>query len=247
MSVRKPNSSIGRGEGSKCRLAFSLNLGLSLMFATVPVAPASAELAVSQLIVELKPGASRAADIEIYNDSEERSFVSVEPREIVDAGLDREKSRLSPDPEKLGLLISPARLVIEPHQRRRLRIAAIGSVPHQERIYRVTVKPVAGDVTGPESGLKLLVGYDLLVLVRPPANKPNVNISRAGRVLTIVNQGKASVELAEGKQCDGDGNNCQLLPGKRLYAGASWRQALPLSTAGEYRLRSADGWSTVKF
>lgn len=217
------------------------------LIAMPPIAPASAELAVSQLIVELKPGASRAADIEIYNDSAERSFVSIEPREIIDAGLEKEKPRLSPDPEKLGLLVSPTRLAMEPHQRRRLRIAAIGSVPPQERIYRVTVKPVVGEVTGPNSGLKLLVGYDLLVLVRPPANKPNVTIGRAGNLLTIVNRGDASVEFAEGKQCDGTGNNCQPLPSKRLYSGVSWQQTLPLHLGGEYRLRSGEGWSTVKF
>lgn len=217
------------------------------LLALAPAAPVSAELAVSQLIVELKPGASRAADIEIYNDSAERSFVSVEPREIIDAGLDSEKPLLSPDPEKLGLLVSPTRLVIEPHQRRRLRIAAIGPVPDEERIYRVTVKPVAGEVIGAQSGLKLLVGYDLLVLVRPPSQKPKVEISRVGHVLTIANRGNASIELAEGKLCDGNGNQCQQLPSKRLYAGASWEQSLPLSTTGEYRIRSGDGWSTVRF
>ena len=217
------------------------------VIAMLPIAPASAELAVSQLIVELKPGESRAADIEIYNDSGERSFVSVEPREIIDAGLEKEEARLSRDPEKLGLLVSPARLVLEPHQRRRLRIAAIGTVPHKERIYRLTVKPVAGEITGPESGLKLLVGYDLLVLVRPPASRPNLTIGRAGNLLTIANQSDASVELAEGKQCDSTGNHCQPLPSKRLYSGVSWEQTLPLSTGGEYRIRSGAGWSTIKF
>lgn len=217
------------------------------LLALFPLAPASAELAISQLIVELKPNASRAADIEIYNDSDERNFVSIEPREIIDAGLATEKPLLSPNPEKLGLLASPTRLVIEPRQRRRLRIAAIGPLPSRERVYRVTVKPVAGNVTGSESGLKLLVGYDLLVLARPETNKKNLEVSRTGSVLTFVNRGNASVELASGKQCEANGSNCRELPGKRLYAGASWRQSLPLSTAGEYRVRSGDVWSVVKF
>lgn len=219
-------------------------MGLLLI---LPLAPASAELAVSQLIVELKPGASRAADIEIYNDSDERNFVSVEPREIIDAGRDSEKPLLSPNPGKLGLLVSPTRLVIEPRQRRRLRIAAIGPIPSRERTYRVTVKPVAGEVTGTESGLKLLVGYDLLVLVRPSPTRPELEISRTGSILNIVNRGNASVELADGKQCDSSGKKCQLLPSKRLYAGATWRQSLPLSTTGEYRIRSDERWSTIKF
>lgn len=243
MSIGKRSSSIACRVYNKCRRT----LYLGLFFAIVPVVPAFAQLSVSQLIVELKPGVSRAADIEIYNDSDERNFVSVEPREIVDAGLAGEKPLLSPDPEKLGLLVSPTRMVIEPRQRRRLRIAAIGLMPARERVYRVTVKPVAGDVTGAETGLKLLVGYDLLVLVRPPASKPIVDARRTSGFLTIVNRGLASVELAGGKQCDGDGRNCQALPSKRLYAGASWRQSLPRSSGGEYRIRSSDRWSTVKF
>lgn len=222
---------------------------LCLSFLLVlPSAPASAELAVSQLIVELKPGASRAADIEIYNDSGERSFVSIEPREIINAGQAGEKPLLSPDPQKLGLLVSPTRLVIEPHQRRRLRIAAIGSLPSRERIYRVTVKPVAGAVSSSESGLKLLVGYDLLVLVRPSSSpNPELEIRRTGSMLNITNRGNASVELADGKQCNSSSEKCQPLPSKRLYAGASWDQSLPLSTPGEYRIRSGDSWSIVRF
>lgn len=225
----------------------SLALYLGVMFATVIAAPAAAELAVSQLIVELKAGPSRAADIEVYNDSDERSFVSVEPREIIDPGSAMEKSRLLPDPEQLGLLVSPTRLVIEPRQRKRLRIAAIGPIPQRERIYRVTVKPVSGAVAGTETGLKLLIGYDLLVIVRPAAGAPNVELRRTGTVLTIQNRGNSSVELAEGKQCDGNGENCQPLPSKRLYSGASWQQALPRSTPGEYRIRSGGDWSKFRF
>lgn len=227
-------------ECSKAALAFGL-------LALIPVSSASGELVVSQLIVELKSAESRAADIEIHNDSVERAYVSIEPREIVEPGMEQERSLLSPDPEKLGLLVSPRRLVIEPNQRRRLRVAAIGLVPSRERVYRVTVKPVAGNVTGAESGLKLLVGYDLLVLVRPPYPKPDINFRREGQLLTIVNRGNASVELADGKQCDSEGHHCRQLPSKRLYAGATWRQDLPRATRGEYRMRSGDGWSTIKF
>lgn len=242
MSVVKGGRSVGL-QISKCSLVLCLGVVLSMAAAT----RASAQLAVSQLIVELKPGASRSADIEIFNDSSERSFVSVEPREIINAGRDKEKSQLSPDPEALGLLVSPMRLVIEPRQRKRLRIAAIGPVPSRERVYRVTVKPVSGDVAGTETGLKLLVGYDLLVLVRPLVSAPNVELRRTGSVLTVLNRGNTSVELAEGKQCDGNGESCQQLPSKRLYAGASWQQSLPRSTTGEYRIRAGNDWSTVRF
>ena len=209
--------------------------------------PASAELVVGQLIVEFRPGAPKASDIEIFNNSDERSFALVEPREILNPGTAAEQPLTSPDPAKLGLITSPARFILEPRQRRTLRIAAIGPAGDRERVYRVTVKPVAGDIASEESGLKLMVGYDLLVLVRPAVVRNDVKISRSGAELTITNAGNASVELAEGKQCDPAGKNCQSLPAKRVYSGASWKQTLPSSAAGEYRMRSASGWSSIKF
>lgn len=209
--------------------------------------PASAELLVSQLVVEFRPGAPRTSDVEVANNSPERAYVLVEPREVLNPGTPFEKHVTLPDPGKLGLLVSPARFILEPQQRRTVRIAAIGSPTDEERVYRVTIKPVTGEVTGTDSGLKLLVGYDLLVIARPPAIKRDVRAQRNGLELTLTNLGNASVELAEGKQCDGKGEKCEALPGKRLYAGASWKQTLPRATGGEYRARSPDGWSSVKF
>lgn len=209
--------------------------------------PAAAELVVSQLIVEFKPGGPRTSDIEVTNNSPERAYVLVEPRELINPGTPSERRVATPDPGKLGLLVSPARFILEPQQRRTLRIAAIGAPAEAERVYRVTVKPVAGELAGSESGLKLLVGYDLLVLARPPAVSKDVRAERNGTQLSLTNRGNASVELAEGKQCDEGGANCKSLPAKRLYAGATWQQTLPRAGGGEYRVRSADGWSTVKF
>ena len=220
--------------------------GLVLVAASVPLQPASAELTISQLIVELRPGAA-TADVEIINDSPERSYVAVEPREILEPGSASEHPFVSPDPEKLGLIASPSRMILEPRQRRSVRLAAIAGELPRERVYRVTVKPVAGELASEQSGLKLLVGYDLLVLVRPKTPVLGLVAKRGERGLTLTNNGNASVELSEGKQCDRTGVSCQTLPSKRLYAGASWTQPFSSNASGEYRVRSADGWSILKY
>ena len=221
-------------------------LGLALVAASAPLRPASAELTVSQLIVELRSDAP-TADIEIVNDSPERSYVAVEPREIVEPGSAGERPFVSPDPERLGLIASPSRMILEPRQRRTVRLAAIAGELPRERVYRVTVKPVAGELASEQSGLKLLVGYDLLVLVRPKTPVLGLVAKRGERGLTLTNNGNASVELSEGKQCDRTGVSCQALPSKRLYAGASWTQPFSSNASGEYRVRSADGWSILKY
>ena len=58
-------------------------------------------------------------------------------------------------------------MIHEPGQRKLIRLAVIGLRPARERVYRVTVKPVTGELSASETGLKLLVGYDVLVLFSP--------------------------------------------------------------------------------
>ena len=218
---------------------------LAVCALALPVA-ARAELALSQLIVDLNPGAQQRADIEVWNNSEERAYVASEPSEIIEAGRPGETRQVEVDPEKRGLLVSPSRMILEPGQRRLIRIVAIGPRATHERVYRVTVKPVAGELSADESGLKLLIGYDVLVLLRAADAKPKLTGVRSGRRLTLRNEGDASVELLGGKHCDA-AKRCIELPGKRLYAGAEWSQDLSSDGPVDYTLVSAGQTSRKTF
>jgi P pilus assembly chaperone PapD len=202
----------------------------------VPAGSARAELLLSQLIVELDPGTHSRADIEIWNNGPERSFVSVAPREILAPGTPAEAARVDPDPEKLGLLVSPARMILEPGQRKLLRIASLAA-DSREHVYRVTVKPVVGALAAEKSGLKLLVGYDALVIVRPSEMRMRVGGTRSADLLTLHNEGNVSVELTEGKACDASGKVCTPLPGGRLYANAEMKVKVPLGLHVGYQVK----------
>src|SRR6185503_14161638 len=166
------------------------------------VSAARADLVLSQMVVELAPAEFQRSDIELWNNGPDRTFVEVDPREIIAPGTADQSSRKDPDPEKLGLLVSPERIVLEP-------------------VYRVTVKPVVSDLSSQQSGLKLLVGYDVLVIVRPPRPMPHVTGTRAAAQLSIRNDGNVSVELVDGRACDESMRSCSDLPSRRLYAGAA--------------------------
>lgn len=213
-------------------------LALALSSAPVAFSPASAQIALSEMIVDFQPGKDARQDIEVWNKSPDRAYVAVEPSEIVNPGTPSEARRQDPDPEKLGLLVSPARMILEGGERKLLRVAEISPPTDRERVYRVTVKPVVGPVTSSQSGLKVLVGYDVLVLVRPAHPQPNVSFTRSGDTATFRNDGNVSVELIDGRQCDSSGNVCSDLPGKRLYAGAQWSEPLLPGRHAEYTLQS---------
>jgi len=214
----------------------------ALLVATcaMPLAPAHADLVLSQLIIELDPGKALRQDVEVWNNSPDRTYVAVEPKEVVNAGTAAETRRQDPDPAKLGLLVSPARMILEPGERKLIRIAELSVPPERERDYRVTVKPVVGTISSTKSGLKILVGYDVLVLVRPSQPHAKVVFTRSADKATFRNDGNVSVEMIDGRQCDSAGKGCSELPGKRLYPGAEWSIELKPGHRADYMVRSPD-------
>jgi P pilus assembly chaperone PapD len=222
-------------------------LAVVAALALVRPVDARADIVLSELIVELQPGKHAREDVEIWNNGSERAYVAVVPGEIVNAGRAGQARREIPDPEKLGLLVAPARMILEPGQRKLLRIASLAPDAGQERVYRVTVKPVAGPLASSETGLKVLVGYDVLVLVRPNALHPNVTATRSGNSLLIHNGGNVSVELTDGHQCDVAGQHCVDLPRKRLYAGADWTQVLKRTGPVDYLVKSPKAAVRTRF
>lgn len=201
-------------------------------------ASASADIVLSELIVELQPGKQVRDDVEVWNNSPERSYIAIEPREIVNPALPSQKDRKDPDPQKLGLLVSPARMILEPGQRKLVRVATLSSDVDHEHVYRVTVKPIVGGIQSSDTGLKVVIGYDVLVLVRPVQPVPRVTAVRRGRELTFSNSGNVSVEVVDGRQCANAHSGCSSLPGKRLYPGATWTVALPSDLPAEFVLKS---------
>ncbi len=234
---RKIENTVGTG---LFRLAAMALLALSAV-------PAQADMVLSQVIVDLQPGKPSHEDIEIWNDSPERMYAVAEPAQIQSPGTPTERRVTVADPGVSGLLVTPQRMVLEPGQRRIIRLAALLPRDMTERIYRVTVKPVAGPVTAETTALKVLLGYDVLVLLRPQRIAGEVTAARSGRKLDFHNQSNTAQEIYEGKQCDAAGKNCKTLPATRLYAGAQWTVDLTYETPVEYRLTAGNGSSVKRF
>jgi len=207
--------------------------------------PGQANLVLSQVILDMTPDAATAQDIEIWNNGSDRSYVVAEPAEIVAAGQAGEQRISNPDPAVTGLLVTPQRMILEPGQRRLVRIAAVAPRAAQDRVYRVAIKPVAGDVSASATALKLLIGYDVLVIYRPEKMEGRVTATRGPDAITFRNAGSTNVEMFEGRQCDADGKACKDLPANRLYAGAEWRVPIDRQTPVQYRIATA-GQSRVE-
>lgn len=220
--------------------------GTPLLALALPAA-AGAELVLSQIVVDLAPGQPAREDIEAYNSGEERLYVSAEPFEILDPGTDGQRREPATNPEQSGILVTPQKLVLEPGERRLIRIAATAPRGPVDRVYRVTIKPEAGEVSANADALKVFVGYDALVLYRPEQITGQVDGRRSGTELVLTNHSNTAQELFDGEQCDASGANCQALPARRLYPGVEWKQILPYETAASYKVGIGRRIETVEF
>ncbi|QDP20417.1 fimbrial biogenesis chaperone [Sphingomonas xanthus] len=223
---------------------------LSLATAAVSVAAfpqiAAAEIVLSQLVLDIPATRPARQDIEIWNSGSERTYVSVTPAEMIEPGTAKERRLEQPDPEKLGLLVSPGRLILEPGQHKIIRVTPLDDASDRERVYRLTIRPEVGEVTGDQTGLKILVGYDVLALVRPDQPVHRLTGTWAGSQLKIRNDGNTSVELIGGRSCTAP-NQCTDVPGKRLYAGAEWNVPVTTKAAVEFRYMANGKTQTVRF
>lgn len=209
---------------------------LAVLALAVAPSLARAGLSVAPVIVDVPPNQPPRGDIELFNDGTETLYVVVEPSRIENPGDASETRVRLTDPQALGLLATPNRLVLEAGQRKFVRIALLQPPGDTDRIYRVTVKPVTGDVKASETGLKILIGYDLLVIQRPAKPEASIVASRSGDSLTLKNDGNTNAELFQGQQCDPQ-KHCTALPGHRLYAGTSWNVPIQGGLAVDYSVK----------
>jgi len=190
-----------------------------------------AAMQISKSIIDYQPGDPSRQDIEISNPDAEPLYIKVEIKQIVNPGMENEKIVVVTNPKESGLLATPNRLVIPPGATKMVRVVNLKGLTDKERIFRVALTPVPADIEAETTGVKILVGYQLLVLIQPIAPKPDVVATRAEGKLTLVNNGNTNVLFSAGKQCatakvddkkadDKEATeDCVELTAFRLYAG----------------------------
>lgn len=194
---------------------------------------ASANLSIDRLWVEFADGRPGRSDIVIRNDSEERYFIDVSVAEIINPGTEAEERSVVADPEALGLLVTPNRMVLEPGALRSIRLVSLNENLPTDRIYRVLVRPQVGAIeadvpavdSSPSIVMKLMAAYDVLVVARPRDARAEIAVKRSDTEIELTNAGNSNVLLLNGLICPQDTPesereaNCTEVDNRRLYAG----------------------------
>ena len=219
-----------------------LLLGFLIGVASCMLIPMTyADIEVSPILIDVQGTTINPQDIRVYNNGDEIAYVKITPKLFMYPGTPQEKLVFVDDPSKLGLLVSPSIMKISPKKFKLIRLVFTQKAGVTDRLYRIDVQPTAGDLLlpkknkGNELGIKILVGYGVVVVQRPEKLIPLTKMTRTQNTLVIKNVGNTNLVIADGTQCDSKGKQCKELPAKRLYAGQIWTQTLPYSTSVTYR------------
>lgn len=187
----------------------------ALLFSTV--ASGNMQLDRTQIVFETDgPGRE---DVIVRNTGEHPLYLKLEVLEVTAPGTEEERREVVENPETIGLIASPTKLVIQPDRRRAIRLVNLRGHGEQERVYRVNVLPVAPPVDAEGIGVRILIAYQLLVFVRPVESRVQLDAERTPEGVRLRNNGNVNVLLRDVQHCPDAAADCSELRGMRLYPG----------------------------
>ncbi len=203
--------------------------------------PLQAQLAVDKIIIEFDNASSGKNDVALANTSQEETlYVKIEVLEVSDPGTPKEKRFVADDPFKIGLIASPTKVIIPPGSKRLVRLVNLFPATGQERVFRVNFTPIAGDEQTEGTSVKLMIGYQALVIVRPEKTVFDLVGTRQGNKLVLTNNGNTNVYLDSVRQCTSEKlEECTSLTENRLYPGNTWE--VELTGDGPVAFNANDG------
>ncbi|BBM00485.1 fimbria/pilus periplasmic chaperone [Microbulbifer sp. GL-2] len=194
---------------------------LFLAFLLLISQSALAAMSLDKVILYLDDAPSARDDIVITNPDDETLYLQTEIFRVDNPGQEYEQRVRVVNPDEFKLLVSPAKAVLAPGERRRFRLMALDRDLEEEKVYRVTFKPVVGEIKAEQTALKILVAYQALVFVQPANGQYKVDLVEDMGNYQLTNKGNINIEVVEVRHC-ALGGECQKLDASgRLYAGTN--------------------------
>lgn len=189
---------------------------------------AQAEMRLDRIILDFQPGDSHHKDIQVFNTDERNLYVTINVSEVLSPGTEQETREPLKDLKNVALVVTPQKIIVPGNSQKSVRLVTLEDAGKTDRIFRVNFSPVVGQLKSKTSGIKLLIAYQALIIVRAGNPVANVVAERKGNTILFKNTGNTNVILQNGSQCNPENNKqCEQLDTRRLYAGNVWELTLP--------------------
>ena len=203
---------------------------LVALFLILPGTSAHASIAVDRSIIYFLPGQPPRQDLIIFNHGTQKTYIKTEVFEVFNPGTPEEIRRKATSLDEVNLLVSPNKMAIPPKGRKRIRFSYLGD-NQKERVFRINITPVMGAIKSKSTALKLVVAYQILLIITPEKAQVMLSAERQDNTILFKNNGNTNVLLTKARFCETQttpSEKCEPASlSKRIYAGNQWRITLP--------------------
>lgn len=194
---------------------------LIAIFLLILAQPSLAAMSLDKIILYLEDKPNSREDIVVSNPDEETLYLQTEIYRVDNPGQPDEKRVRVVNPKEFKLLVSPSKAVIPGGEQKRFRLMSLEQGLDKEKVYRVTFKPVVGDIKTDKTALKILVAYQALIFVQPQSGSYKLSLGKSeGGKLAIANTGNVNVEISDTRYCPAANQCASLEQAGRIYGGA---------------------------
>ncbi|WP_281647810.1 fimbria/pilus periplasmic chaperone [Parendozoicomonas sp. Alg238-R29] len=209
-----------------------------------------ATMSVNRMVVYFEAGQLPRQDIQITNPDNETLYLETEVFKVINPGATDETLKKITETDQIKLLATPQKAVIPANTYKSIRLISLETPPNLEQVYRVTFRPVLGDMKATRSAIKVLVAYQALVFIRPAKTRKEVTPAREKNTVVFKNTGNINVVLRNTHFCKRNENrDCSpLKQSGRIYPGQAFHLTLPeeaIRLGGSIRYGLFDGQDEV--
>ncbi|WP_237063488.1 fimbria/pilus periplasmic chaperone [Microbulbifer zhoushanensis] len=198
--------------------------------------PALGAMSLDKIIVYLTDQPNSRDDIVVSNPDQETLYLQTEIYRVDNPGMPDEKRVRVVNPKEFKLLVNPARAVLASGEQKRFRLMSLERDLDREKVYRVTFKPVVGEIKSDRTALKILVAYQALVFVQPEEGRAQLALEQGEEGWQLTNRGNINTEVSEVTYCPSRASCRPLDMAGRIYAGAALAVDESLQSGGMLKL-----------
>ncbi|MEO0608504.1 MAG: hypothetical protein AAFY82_09760 [Pseudomonadota bacterium] len=210
-------------------------------------APMQAQMTVDPVILAFDRPDLKRQDMLVGNVGLRPLYLEVSAARILEPAAVGETYLTSPNPDEVGLLVAPRRIVLQPGEEKTVRVIRLDQDFKTDQAWRVQFKPVIGDVITDTPVAIPLIAVKALVFARPGGATAKIIGQREGRALLLANVGNTNAVISNGVQCAAPGIDCQAVSGKRLWPGMVWSTRLPLDAPVSFQVKDAGPDRSIEF
>ncbi|WP_295802346.1 fimbria/pilus periplasmic chaperone [uncultured Microbulbifer sp.] len=209
--------------------------------------PVSAAMSLDKIILYLQDKPNSREDIVVTNPDRETLYLQTEIYRVDNPGLPDEQRVRVVDPKDFKLLVSPSKAVIPAGEQKRFRLMSLEQGLEREKVYRVTFKPVVGDIKTDRTALKILVAYQALIFIQPESGEYRLALETdSENTLAIANNGNINVEVSAIQYCRTPAECTPVAQSRRIYSGAKLVLDGDFSEGGYLELLARSGRESEK-